>query len=115
LYVIATMILNLLAAIAAALVLGFGFVLLIFLGDAHARGEHLLSRRVDWLAALVVYLSWFGLMLWFGYSQLLLMLGCGAAVLLAVVYTASLRATERQARQPDLAASPAPSSTPLRS
>jgi hypothetical protein len=105
-YTIVTILLQMLAAIAAAAVLGFGYVFLIFLGDAHAHGKHLLSRKVDWLAALIVYLSWFGLMLRFGYSQLLLMVGCGAAALLAAIYVASYRTAERQAKQqpPDLAA-----------
>ena len=96
--VVVTIIFQLLAAIAAAAVLGFGYVFLIFLGDAHAHGRHLLSRKADWASALLVYLSWFGLMLWFGYSQLLLMVGCGAAVLLAAVYVASYRTAERQAK-----------------
>ena len=98
-YNIVMIVFQLLATVIAAAVLGFGYAFLIFLGHAHAHGKPLLSRNLDRLAALIVYLSWFGLMLRFGYSQLLLMVGCGAAVLLAAIYVASYRTAERQAAQ----------------
>jgi hypothetical protein len=88
-----------LAAIAAGLVLVLGFVFLIFLGDANARGRPLVSKRFDGLAALVVYLSWFGLLWQFGFSRLILMVACAAALTLCAIYAASYRtAASREIR-----------------
>ena len=84
-----TVVLQMLGAIAAAAVLALGFAFVIFLGDADARGRSLVSRRFDAVAALVVYLSWFGLLWWFGFSRLLLMIACAATVALCVIYAAS--------------------------
>jgi hypothetical protein len=88
-----------LAGVVAAAVLVLGFAFLIFLGDANAHGNRLVSRRFDRLAALVIYLSWFGLLWWFGFSKPLLLVACGATTILCLVYNASYQAaaTRRQA------------------
>jgi hypothetical protein len=85
--------LRVLAAVVAAAVLAFGFAFLIFLGDANARGKALVSRGFDRLALLIVYLSWFAPLWWFGFSQLLLMAGCAATAVLCVIYAASYQTT----------------------
>jgi hypothetical protein len=59
-------ILHTLAAVVAAAVLFFGIPFAIFLGEANARGQPLVSRGFDRVAALVFYLSWFGLLWQFG-------------------------------------------------
>lgn len=74
-------------------ILALGFAFLIFLGDAEARGARLVSPGFDRRATLVIYLSWFSLPLWFGLSQLLLILACGATIILCAVYAASYQAT----------------------
>jgi len=86
-----------LVGIAAIAVLALGFAFLIFLGDADARGRVLISTGFDRFAALIIYLSWFGLIGWFGFSQLLLMVACAAAVSLCLVYAMSYKtAASRQ-------------------
>ena len=87
-----TVVLHMLAGVVAAAVLVLGFAFLIFLGDANARDKPLFSSRLDRFAMLVIYLSWFGPLLWFGFSELLLMIACGATVILCLVYAASYRA-----------------------
>jgi hypothetical protein len=86
-----------LVAIATAGTLFLGYVFVIFLGAANSEGRPLVSRGFDRLATLIVYLSWFSPMLWFGPSRLLLMVGCGAAVLLCLVYWASYRMARERA------------------
>jgi hypothetical protein len=86
-------VLHTLGAVVAAAILVGGFVFAILLGDANARGQPLVSRGFDKLAALVFYLSWFGLLWQFGFSRLLLMVACGAAVALCAIYAASYQAT----------------------
>jgi hypothetical protein len=95
-------VLRTLGAIVAAAILVFGFAFVIFLGDANARDQSLVSRGFDTLAALVVYLSWFGLLWQFGFSKLLLMVACGATVTLCVIYAASYQtaASRRLRRTP---------------
>ena len=97
-YDILTVILHMLLGVAAAAVLVLGFAFLIFLGDADARQRPVVSPGFDRLAAFVIYLSWFGLLWWFGFSTPLLMVGCGAALVLCLVYVASYRAAA--ARRP---------------
>jgi hypothetical protein len=99
-------VLRTLAAVAAAAVLFFGIPFAIFLGDANARGQPLVSRRVDRLAALVFYLSWFGLMWQFGSSRLLLMAACAATVILCLVYAASYQTAARRLRRGPAASRP---------
>ena len=99
-------ILHTLAAIVAAAILVLGFAFVIFLGDAHARGRPLLRSGFDWVAALVAYLSWFGLLWLFGFSTLLLMVACGAAVALCVIYAASYQAAASRRIRPDAPALP---------
>ena len=82
-------VLHMLGAIVAAVILVFGFAFLIFLGDADARQKPLVSKGFDRLAALTIYLSWFGPLWWFGFSELLLMVACAAAVILCLIYAAS--------------------------
>jgi hypothetical protein len=97
-------ILHMLAGVVAAAILVLGFALLIFLGDAHARGMPLVSRGFDTFAMLVIYLSWFGPLLWFGFSPLLLIVACGAAVILCSIYAASYQATTSRPPSTSLAA-----------
>lgn len=85
-------VLRTLLAIGSVAILAFGFAFLIFLGDANARNEALVSSSFDTLAMLTVYLSWFGLMWWFGFSEIRLMVACGAAVILCLIFAASYRA-----------------------
>jgi hypothetical protein len=101
---IVLIVLRTLGAIAAAAVLALGFVFIIFLGDANARGQRVVSKGFDRLAALVVYLSWFGLLWRFGFSPLLVMVGCGAALVLCAIYAASYQTTQSRLRQPGSAA-----------
>ncbi len=97
-----TIILHMLASIAAVAVLVLGFAFLIFLGDADARGRPLVSAGFDKLAAIVVYLSWFGLLWWFGFSRPLLVAACAATSVLCLIYAASYRsASSRQPTSPD--------------
>ena len=89
-------VLHTLGAVVAAAILAFGFAFLIFLGDANARDKPLVSRGFDRLATLTIYLSWFGPLWWFGFSKLLLMVACGAAAILCLIYAASYQtATSR--------------------
>jgi hypothetical protein len=81
--------LHTLLAAAAALILALGFVFLVSLGDANARGRSVVSRGFDAFAALVLYLCWFGLLWRFGFSLPLLILACGVAVTLCLIYAAS--------------------------
>lgn len=90
-YDILIVVLHTLMGVAAATVLVLGFAFLIFLGDADARGASVVSRGFDRLAAFVIYLSWFGLLWWFGFSTPLLMVACAAALALCLVYAASYR------------------------
>ena len=97
--------LHTLGAVVAAAILVGGFAFAIFAGEASARGQPVVSRGFDRLAALVFYLSWFGLLWWFGYSKLLLMVALAAAVALCVIYAVSYQtAASRLRRRP--AASP---------
>ena len=84
-------VLHTLLGVVAAAILVFGFAFLIFLGDAEARGRQLVSRGFDRLATLVIYASWFAPLWWFGPSQALLMVACGATVVFCVIYAASYR------------------------
>ena len=99
-YDILVVILHTLAGVAAAAVLVLGFAFLIFLGDADARDRPVVSRGFDRFAAFVIYLSWFGLLWWFGFSTPLLMVACGAALVLCLVYAASYR-TAASRRPPE--------------
>jgi fatty acid desaturase len=93
-----TVVLNMLAGIFAAAILVFGFAFLIFLGDANARDKPLVSGGFDKFAMLTIYLSWFSPLWWFGFSNTLLMVACGATVMLCLVYAASYHAaTSRRA------------------
>ena len=94
LYDILVVVVHMLGGVAAATVLVLGFAFLIFLGDANASGRSLVSRRFDWLAVLVIYLSWFGPLWWFGFSKPLMIVGCGATTILCLIYAASYRAAE---------------------
>ena len=81
----------------AAAILVFGFAFLIFLGDANARGRAARLRGDSTSSPmLVIYLSWFGPLWWFGFSNVLLMIACGATVILCLVYAASYHATARR-------------------
>ena len=91
-YNILSVVVHMIGGIAAAAVLGLGFAFLIFLGDANARNTSLVSDTFDKIAVLVIYLSWFGLLWWFGFSGPLLMLACGATTILCLIYAASYRA-----------------------
>ena len=93
-------------AIAAAAILVLGFAFVIFLGDANARGQSLVSRTFDTFAALVVYLSSFGLLWKFGFSNLLLMVACGATVSLCVIYAASHQTAASRRLRPHASSSP---------
>ena len=99
-------ILHALAAIVAAAILVLGFAFVIFLGDANARGQPVVGTGFDGVAALVAYLSWFGLLWVFGFSTLLLMVGCGAAVILCVIYAASYQMAASRRVRPDSSALP---------
>ena len=94
------------SAIAAAAILVLGFAFVIFLGDANARDQSLVSRQFDTFAALVVYLSWFGLLWKFGFSNLLLMVACGATVSLCVIYAASHQTAASRRLRPHASSSP---------
>ena len=72
--------------------LAFGFAFLIFVGDANAREKSLVSPGFDKLAVLVIYLSWFGPLWWFGFSMPLIIVACGATTILCLIYAASYRA-----------------------
>ena len=95
-YDILGVVVNMLGGVAAAALLAFGFAFLIFLGDANARGKPVVSEGFDKLAVLVIYLSWFGPLWWFGVSKPLLMVACGATTILCLVYVASYRAASRR-------------------
>ena len=92
-YDIVRVVVHMLGGVAAAAVLVLGFAFLIFLGDAHARRKPLVSEGFDKLAVLVIYLSWFAPLWWFGFSKPLLMVACGATTILCLIYAASYRAT----------------------
>jgi hypothetical protein len=87
-----TVVLHTVAGVVVAAILVLGFGLLIFLGDASAGDKPLFSSRLDGFATLAIYLSWFAPLLWFGFSELLLMIACGATVMLCLVYAASYHA-----------------------
>ena len=97
-------VLHTLGAVVAAAILVAGFVFIIFLGDANARGQSVVSRGFDRLAAVVLYLSWFALLWQFGFSTLLLMVACGAAVALCALYAASYQTTTARRLHPPPAA-----------
>jgi hypothetical protein len=82
-------------SVAAAAVLTLGFAFLIFLGDANARGKPLVSDKFDQRAMVVVYVSWFSLLWWFGITRTAFMIACGAAVVLCLIYAASYQAAVR--------------------
>lgn len=88
-YGVLAVVLQMLAAIAAAAVLVLGFAFLIFLGDAEARGTQLVSGAFDRLATFVVYAAWFAPLWWFGFSAPLLMVACGITAFLCAIYAAS--------------------------
>lgn len=92
LYDILVVVVHMLGGVAAAAVLVLGFAFLIFLGDANARAKSLVSEGSDKLAVLVIYLSWFGPIWWFGFSKPLIMVACGATTILCLIYVASYRA-----------------------
>jgi len=92
LYDILVVIVHMLGGIAAAAVLVFGFAFLIFLGDANARKKSLVTEGFDKFAVLVIYLSWFGPLWWFGFSKPLITVACGATTILCAIYAASYRA-----------------------
>jgi len=56
------------------------------------------------LAMLVVYLSWFGPLWWFGVSRPLVMVACAATTVLCLIYVASYRAAASRRRSTPLAA-----------
>ena len=89
---IMVVVLHTLTGVAAAAVLVLGFAFLIFLGDADAHHKPLVSPGFDRLAALVIYLSWFSLLWWFGVSKPLLMVACATTTALCLVYAASYQA-----------------------
>ena len=101
-------VLRTLGAVVAGAVLFFGIPFAIFLGEANARGQPLVSRRFDRLAAVVFYLSWFGLLWQFGFSRLLLMLACGATVTICVVYAVSYQTATRRLRRHPAPSPPGP-------
>ena len=106
--------LHTLGAVVAAAILVSGFVFVIFAGEANARGRPVVSRRFDRLAALVFYLSWFGLLWRFGFSKLLLMVACGAALALCAIYAVSYQtAASRLRRRPAASPPELQASTPL--
>jgi hypothetical protein len=92
LYDILIVVVHMLGGVAAAAILVLGFAFLIFLGDANARRKPLVSEGFDKLAMLVIYLSWFGPLWWFGFSKPLIMVACGATIILCLIYVASHRA-----------------------
>jgi len=98
-YDVLVVILHTMTGILAVGVLALGFAFLIFLGDADARGRSLVSTGFDRFAALVIYLSWFGLLWWFGYSQHVLIVACGAAVILCLIYATSYNTTAARLRK----------------
>ena len=98
-YDILGVVVHMLGGVAAAALLVFGFAFLIFLGDANAREKPLVSEGFDKLAMLVIYLSWFGPLWWFGFSQPLVIVACGAATILCLIYAASYQAAASR-RQP---------------
>lgn len=98
LYDILIVLVHMLGGVAAALVLVLGFAFLIFLGDANASERSLVSEGFDKFAMLVIYLSWFGPLWWFGYSKPLVIVACAATTVLCLVYAASYQtaASRRQ-------------------
>lgn len=101
LYDVLIVIVHMLAGVAAAAILVLGFAFLIFLGDANARQRPLVSKGFDKLALIVVYLSWFGPLWWFGFSTPLAIVACGATTILCLVYVASYRAGVSRQGSPD--------------
>ena len=97
LYDILVVVVHMLGGVAAAAVLVFGFAFLIFLGDANASAKSLVSEGFDKLAMLVIYLSWFGPLWWFGFSKPLIIVACGAATILCLIYAASYRGSSVKA------------------
>ena len=91
-YDVLVVVVHMLGGVAAAAVLVFGFAFLIFVGDANAREKSLVSPGFDKLAVLVIYLSWFGPLWWFGFSMPLIIVACGATTILCLIYAASYRA-----------------------
>ena len=102
LYEIVVVVVHMLGGVAAAAVLVFGFAFLIFLGDANGSAKSLVSEGFDKLAMLVIYLSWFGLLWWFGFSQPLIIVACGAATILCLIYAASYQAAASRRRSAPL-------------
>lgn len=98
-YDVLVVVLHTLTGIVSVAVLALGFAFLIFLGDADARGKPLVSTGFDRFAALVIYLSWFGLLWWFGYSRPVLVVACGATVILCLIYATSYRTTAARLRR----------------
>lgn len=103
-YDISIVVVHMLAGVAAAALLVLGFAFLIFLGDANARDESIVSERFDKLAVIVIYLSWFGPLWWFGLSKPLLIVACGATTVLCLIYAASYRAAASRRQSQPLAA-----------
>jgi hypothetical protein len=99
LYNLLQVVLHTLGGVAAFAVLVFGFAYLIFLGDANARGQPLVSRQFDTFMLLIIYLSWFGVLWRFGYSEPLLAFACAATVMLCLIYAASYQATSSRRSQ----------------
>jgi hypothetical protein len=104
LYDILIVVVHMMGGVASAAILVFGFGYLIFLGDANARGKSLASEGFDRLVVLVIYLSWFGPLWWFGFSKPLLMVACGATTVLCIIYAASFQAAASKRQQAPLAA-----------
>ena len=102
-YDILGVVVHMLGGVAAAALLVFGFAFLIFLGDANARAKPLVSHGFDKLAVLVIYLSWFGPLWWFGVSKPLIMVACAATTILCLIYLASYRAAASRRRPTPLA------------
>jgi hypothetical protein len=92
LYDIMVVVAHMLGGVAAAAVLILGFAFLIFLGDANASERSLVSEGFDKLAVLIIYLSWFSPLWWFGFSKPLVIVACGATTVLCLIYTASYQA-----------------------
>jgi hypothetical protein len=104
LYDILAVLVPMLGGVAAAAILVCGFAFLIFLGDADASGKPLVSEGFDRFAVLIIYLSWFGPLWWFGFSRPLIMVACGATTALCLIYAASYRAAASRRRSTPLPA-----------
>lgn len=100
LYPVLGVVLHTLGGVVAAAVLVLGFAFLIFVGDANARERSLVSEGFDQVAVLVVYLSWFGPLWWLGANKLVIMIACGATIVLCLIYVASYRAASGRQSAP---------------